>query len=308
MVTELSIRHVKRSEVDPVRWDACIHAASNGSPYALHDYLDALTPDWEALVTADYSFVMPLPVRKKWNIRYLYQPFLVPHLGVYGKMPNESVLQAFLEAIPKNIRWIDLTLNPGSIPETGAYNIHYRTNYILPLSPDYEALRAGYRENHRRNLRRAEQSGFQIIRHYAVREIFELAETYLGPRGHFPLHQKETRIEWAERWVRAGRAETYGVVMGGRLLAAAFFLLHRDRAYYLIVGNHPDGKTLGASHTLIDAFIRDHAGQPITLDFEGSDVPSLAYFYQGFGASEERFGWIRINRLPKWIAWLKPRY
>jgi hypothetical protein len=72
-----------------------------------------------------------------------------------------------------------------------------------------------------------------------------------------------------------------------------------------MVGNHPNGKTLGASHYLIDRFIHDHAGQKMLLDFEGSDIRNLAFFYSSFGAITELYPSLRINRLPWYIKWLK---
>lgn len=72
-----------------------------------------------------------------------------------------------------------------------------------------------------------------------------------------------------------------------------------------MVGNHPNGKTLGASHTLIDAFIKDHSGQNLLLDFEGSDIHSLAHFYSSFGAREEKYSAIKLNRLPAPFKWFK---
>ena len=66
-----------------------------------------------------------------------------------------------------------------------------------------------------------------------------------------------------------------------------------------------NGKTIGASHTLINAFIKDHAGKNILLDFEGSDIQNLAFFYSGFGAHEEQYAGIKLNRLPFWVRWLK---
>jgi len=83
-----------------------------------------------------------------------------------------------------------------------------------------------------------------------------------------------------------------------------FFYSH-DRAYYILVGNHPEGRNLGASHGLIDAFIKDHAGKKLVFDFEGSDIEGLAQFYRGFGAVEEKYPAIRLNRLPWWMRWLK---
>ncbi|MEY4892874.1 MAG: hypothetical protein RIQ34_1486, partial [Bacteroidota bacterium] len=170
-----------------------------------------------------------------------------------------------------------------------------RKNYLLNLSPPYEKLAASYRENHRRNLARSAKAAFIIDRHIDPCRIYELAESYLGPRGHFPSEQKEHFLTLANKWIGAGKASAYGILAGDKLLASALFLMYGNRAYYLLVGNHPDGKTLGA-------------GQNLTLDFEGSDVPSLAFFYESFGASEEYYGWLRINRLPKWISWIKANH
>ena len=95
------------------------------------------------------------------------------------------------------------------------------------------------------------------------------------------------------------------VTKEGQLLATAVFFFSHNRAYYILVGNHPNGKTLGASHTLIDAFIKDHAGENLLLDFEGSDISSLAFFYSSFGAVEEKYSAVKLNRLPAPIKWLK---
>ena len=72
-----------------------------------------------------------------------------------------------------------------------------------------------------------------------------------------------------------------------------------------MVGNHPDGKTIGASHALIDAFIKDHAGQDLILDFEGSDIRNLAFFYESFGATIEIYPALKINKLPWYARLLK---
>jgi len=41
------------------------------------------------------------------------------------------------------------------------------------------------------------------------------------------------------------------------------------------------------------------------LDFEGSDIQNLAFFYSSFGAKQEIFPAIRINKLPFYLKWLK---
>ncbi len=49
---------------------------------------------------------------------------------------------------------------------------------------------------------------------------------------------------------------------------------------------------------MIDHFIKEHAGENLILDFEGSDIKNLAWFYSSFGATEEKYAGIKMNRLP----------
>jgi hypothetical protein len=41
------------------------------------------------------------------------------------------------------------------------------------------------------------------------------------------------------------------------------------------------------------------------LDFEGSDIRNLAFFYSSFGATEEKFAGIKLNKLPFYLKWMK---
>ncbi len=102
------------------------------------------------------------------------------------------------------------------------------------------------------------------------------------------------------------QAITYGVYSSNNeLVTSCVYFFSGNRAYYILVGNHPHGKTLGASHYLIDRFIYDHAQQNLILDFEGSDIPNLALFYSSFGAQLETYPFLKINNLPFWIRWAK---
>ena len=109
------------------------------------------------------------------------------------------------------------------------------------------------------------------------------------------------------QWLEQKKAATtYGVVAAnGDLLSACVFFTWHNRAYYILAGNHPGSKSTGASHALINAFIKDHAESNMILDFEGSDIPGLAQFYSSFGAAVETYPAIRHNRLPGIIKWLK---
>src|SRR4051812_9502016 len=99
------IRYVKRNEIDVSSWNNCISKASNGLIYAQSHFLDAMCSNWDALVLNDYEGVMPLPWRKKWGFYYIYPPYFIPCLGVFGNNINQSLMQLFLSHIPNNFKY-----------------------------------------------------------------------------------------------------------------------------------------------------------------------------------------------------------
>jgi len=101
-------------------------------------------------------------------------------------------------------------------------------------------------------------------------------------------------------------ADTFGIFnREHELHASCIFFFSHQRAYYMLVGNTEAGKSTGASSALIDGFIRQYAGQKIKLDFEGSDIPGLARYYSGFGALNNHYPAMKLNRLPLYLKWLK---
>jgi len=298
-----NIRYVAGSEIDRKKWDACVASAPNGLIYGHSFYLDALAGNWDALVLDDYRAVMPLPWRKKWGIAYIHQPFLNAQLGVFGAGMDKDTTRQFLEAIPKRFRLIEYPLNYGNLPAPEGFGIYLRNNYILNLSIPYEALQQGYREQTRRNIRKAEKYGCLLKKDIDAGEVLKLAGAFTDP---IAPEDGRNFIKLYDELRARGQATAYGMTSAkDELLASAVFLFSNKRAYYILVGNHPNGRTLGASHALIDAFIRDHAGRDLTLDFEGSDLRNLAFFYSSFGAREERYPALRLNRLPWWLKLLK---
>ncbi len=298
-----TIQYLRRHQISDAVWNACIDSALNGLVYGYTWYLDAMADDWDGLVLNDYEAVMPLPWRKKWGVAYLYQPFLIAQGGVFGKGITAQVLTAFLQAVPKQFRYWDISLNHGNLFEGTGFPLYARSNYVLSLNKPYEELHAAYRENIRRNIKRSERYGCTTTTGVELSAISALTKRQAN---EVPDTDFQNFASLFQRLQAQGLAKTYGVLgANGDLLAAAAFLFSNNRAYYILVGNHPNGRTLGASHAVIDAFIRDHAGQNLLLDFEGSDMRNLAFFYSSFGGVEEKYAAVRLNRLPWWAKWVK---
>jgi hypothetical protein len=301
-----NIYHIPQENIDKQKWDECISKASNGLVYGYSFYLDHMSNHWDALVLNDYEIVLPLTWNRKFGVCYLYQPFLAAQLGVFGNHLNAALVNSFLQAIPGKFKYWDISLNYGNVFDQTGFNFYQRKNYILDLSKSYESLYKQFSENIQRNIKKAEQAGCYVQQDINVEWLIPLA-----------LQQMKNYAKKADENVNRFRklyhylyerkqAITYGVfTKENKLLSSCVFFFSHNRAYYILVGNHPDGKEAGASHAVIHAFIKDYAGRNIILDFEGSDIPGLALFYKSFGAVEENYAAIKRNRLPFYMRWLK---
>jgi hypothetical protein len=300
------IQYLSHHEIDKEKWDKRISDSSNGLIYAYSSYLDCMAKNWDALILNDYEIVMPLPWNKKYGILYLYQPFLTAQLGVFGNNVTARILESFLRKIPPHFKYWDFYINQQNVFPVNGFNCYLRSNYVLDLDKSYETVYHNYRENIKRNIRKCTQLGCKVKQGIEVEKVITLAIQQMKTRDK-ETKDNITRFETLYNILSDRRmAVTYGVFSEQEeLLASAVFFYSHNRAYYILVGNHPNGKTIGASHTLIDAFIKDHAGKKMLLDFEGSDIRNLAFFYRSFGAIEEKYAGVRLNKLPFYLKWLK---
>jgi len=300
------IKYLSHKEIDKTQWDASITQALNGLIYPYSFYLDAMSKHWDALVLNDYEAVMPLTWNRKYRFYYLYQPAFAASLGVFGKNLNKELIDDFIRSIPSKFKLIEISLNAGNIIRDSTTFSILRSNYILNLNKPYEELYKAYRDNHKRNINKALQSGCSVSLEIPVDEIIQLNKEQLQHIDGTKSEDYPNFKTLYEFLKNRGQAKTYAIVdPKNKILASAIFFFSHNRAYYIMVGNHPDGKTIGASHALIDTFIKDHADQNLILDFEGSDIRNLAFFYSGFGATEEIYPALKINKLPWYIRLLK---
>ena len=306
MTTGDQIKYLQHKEIDKAKWDACISRAPNGLIYPYSFYLDAMAKHWDALVLNDYEAVMPLTWNRKYGFYYLYQPAFTASLGLFGNNLNKELIADFIRSIPSKFKLIEISLNAGNIIGDSKSLSLLRSNYILHLNKPYEEIYKAYRDNHKRNISKALQLGCSVSKEIPVDEIIQLNREQLQHVDGTKPEDYHNFKKLYEFLKNRGHAKTYAIIdPKKKVLASAVFFFSHNRAYYIIVGNHPEGKTIGASHALIDAFIKDHAVQDLILDFEGSDIHSLAVFYTGFGATEEIYPALKINRLPWYIRLLK---
>lgn len=283
MKIPIAIQYLENRDIDKFKWDLCIDGADNGLVYAYSYYLDHMSKHWAALVLNDYEAVMPLTWNKKYGINYLYQPFLCASLGVFGKDKDLDgrTTEAFLLSIPKKFRYWDIYLNHGNLFPLKDFNLYVRLNHVLALNKNYDELYRHFRASYKQTLKRAERTGCTLHKNIAIEKVIAMAKSKLDPIARINEKEYDHFIQLYKLLGSNNNAINYGIYSPREeLLASGVFLFSHQRAYYILAGNHPNGRTLGASHQVVNAFIKDYAGSNLLLDFEGSDLSNIAFFQE----------------------------
>jgi hypothetical protein len=293
--------HVKRHEIDREKWDRCIEQAPNGRIYAYSDYLDQMTDHWDALIEDDYKTVMPLPWKKKGWISYIYQPSFTASLGIFGKAITQETILRFLNTIPSQFQWVEMDLNSMNMLANPVDGMITRTNLLLPLNKPYEELRDAYRDNTRRDVAKAISMGCFCKENVPVHDICMIAMQQMSARNDGQRKGLNDLEKLYSKLYEKKQAVNWGLFdPAGHLI-----VFSHERAYYILAANTPESRQYKSAHCILDHFIRSYAGTSCTLDFEGSDLPNLSFFYRSFGARPEYYPFYRRDRLPAILKWLR---
>lgn len=301
------IRFCRHDEIDRMRWDACIEASPAATLFASYDFLSVANPDWAALVEDDYVAVMPLPWRRKFGMKYVYNPFYFSRLGLFSAKPITcEIVTEFLQAVPKSFVSMDISLNE-SIPDEASIPKGYlKVSHRLDLNQPYEVICKGYGNNHKRNIKAARAFEPVIDESITSEEVIAL---YRSSRRGSGKSVRMQDVDYAiflkvcEIAKERGLADVWGVRdSDGALLAGAVFLRDHDRVWFWASGRDEERADRKSMFFLMDEYIQKHAQQPLLLDFNGSSTESVARFYAGFGSQRYTFPALSVIS----NSWAKP--
>ena len=304
------LKYLKNAQINKVLWDKKLLESSNGLIYGKSFYLDAVTGDnWDALVSEDYSWMMPLPIKKKIGFHYLPTPVFVQQLGIFGPGPFTSELSDhFLKHLSSNIQLIEYQMNAeNSSPSLPEFEIRTRTNCIKRLPQDRQNILSEFSENTQRNIKKAEKAKVHFS-NASIRQMIKLFQDY---KEKEISGWKISHYNILDRIYNVCMLRKLGTSIGaynnfGELIAGAFITEWKNRATFIFSCNSPEGKESGALPALIHHYMQQAPSEIEIFDFEGSDQEGLARFYMSFGSIETKYVHLKLNRLPFYMRWLKP--
>lgn len=289
----MDIRFVPREEIDKVKFNSCVHYATNGNIFGYIWYLDFVAKEWDALVEGDYESVFPLVWRNTtFGKKELYQPDLMRELGIYSiHVLSGKRLQAFIEAIPEEYTKVDIRLNEQNFPiKDVTYELEEVDNFQLLLTPSYEELREKFDPALIPKLDLAEDSDLLPTTSVKPEQVAELYKKYTTRKSGL-----DRNFHALQRIMYNALHRGWGFVSGvqnraGDLLAANFYLYSHKKVMSLVPVQSPEGEKVGALTYSFDMLLRSHAGRPLILDF---NVDGNAELAQAFGG--ERTAYYRLH-------------
>ena len=295
------IKYLKQSEINYDKWDKCIAESLNSMVYAYSWYLDIVAGEWDALVEDDYKSVFPLPYRIKHGIKYAYQPVLTQQLGVFSREDIDyNKIQEFIFAIPKDFKLIEINLNSyNKLQGNKKYKVISNTNIELNLGTDYESLKKAYSKNLKRNINKAKRNELTINNNLKPETLIKLFKQNKGSEiDAFSENDYAIILRLMYFLIDKNKAEIIGAYSKeNTLLCSIFIIKDIKRHIFIFSGLSDEGKEKGAMPFIVNNYIEEHAKDDIIFDFEGSNNPSLARFFMGFGSYESIYKSLRFYQM-----------
>ncbi len=294
---------LKRYQIEDEKWNDCILKSTNGLIYGLTWFLDELSSNWCAFVNEEegcYTKVFPIPYKRKFGVKYVYPPFFIQQLGLFSTEYSKKEEEKAISLMIKKFKFIELNLN-----YRGKYG-DIRRNLVLRLNRDYETIKKSYSKNHFRNLKKSQKLGLQLRNNVLPSTIIALFKADRGADlKTYSNSDYENLLRLFQRASSESAFISLGVDYNKELICGGFFMKFKNRITFIFSGNSKKGKDSGALFFLLDSIINMYAKSGFILDFEGSENDGLSRFYNGFGASEENYRFLKVNNLPKLLKAFK---
>lgn len=300
------IRHLKREQINEQKWDETVRLSVQSLPYAYTWYLDTVAKDWQALVKGDYEIIMPLPIKKKLNIHYLYQPFICPQLGLFAEREIlEDEYELFIQSIPDKILYYDYPLNTNTF--TGKNESESKPNFELQFPDNEEALFAAYVYNRRREIKIADKHINEIKSICTTEKIINFYKK-VKPEIFKELQQEQI-----------SQLNSILNLMDEHKMLHSFFIENEDKKTVALITlfitkqkvinfinvSTVEAKKKNLMALLIHHSIKNFINEKQVFDFEGSSLPGVAKFFKSFGAKEKIIPRLKMNKLPAPLKWIK---
>lgn len=299
------IRYIKRKDLDVVKYNNCIKNSLQSRIFAFSWYLDIVADNWDTLVLEDYEAVMPIPWRKKYFIKYIYQPLWTLELGVFSKEVVDE--NEFLIVLLGMFKYINIRTNVNNSFSMFEENRVEKYFQKISFQKKYKDIYRGYNRNRKRELTKAIKNDLIERWNDDPENLVLLFKTNVGKRV---LKIKEPDYIVLLKLITTCLMKKKGEILSiydrdNNLVSSAFFIKYKEKITEIVCSSDFKNRKNGANTFLNDRAIYKYQPNFKSFNFGGSSIDKIAKYYKSFGAETENYQQIKYNNLPKVIQFFK---
>lgn len=287
-------------KINKEKWNQLISQSSNGLIYAKSNYLDFVSDHWDGLVINDYETIMPIPWRTKAGLKYAYTPAFTQQLGFIGA-PLHLPIESLMKRVYSTYRYGSILLNAGNSLTAIITEATPKLNLLLNLQRPFDQIKLMFRKDHLQNAQKALNNGLIFTEIIPINKAISFYQSINGSKTPHIAESNYQRLEtYCDTVLQFNQLCFTRAVMNeqGDLLSSALFLQDEKRIYNIMNATSDMGRSEKANHLLFYQVIQAFSEKDLILDFEGSSIPGIKQFYEGFGCYEETYYLWHFNKLP----------
>lgn len=287
---------VNQRDIDRKKWDALVEKTPDASIYIRSFYLDAVASDWEAYIADDYSFAIPVGVVKKGGLTRAYPPLFQRYLEVLGdssKIDFSILEKELLKRYKKG-------------------NIHFKQAVFPSIHNEkfiYQALAADeldLRSQAKRMINRCKKTDYEIVQNHDNKlELIQLVLDELAKK--LPIYASKDANYLRKVILEAANNNhlyTVSVYKGKELHGGLIGMEYNNTLLYLKGAAKDEAQKEGVMYAMMKHFIDYGQSKGMRIDFGGSRVENVRFFYTRFGGSDVEYYHYSWDHSPFYYRWL----
>lgn len=259
--------------------------------------------DWEVEVVeknGNVQGLLPYVLTNKKAFQFLHTPLLFAFQGIWLVYPEskknttklsfeKEIITSLIDRLPKIdsfkqkfspkfSNWLPFYWN--------GYSQTTKYTYIIEDISNTESVFAGFKENIRREIRKAEKT-LDVKRIEDINLLYDLKKGVYKEKGNsYPVAK-----ELLSKAYQFAKSKECGELLAaidndGNIHSILFYVWDVESAYYLQGGTHSINKTSGSMSLLLWEAIKRSSTKTKSFNFEGSMVESIERYFRSFGGSQ----------------------
>jgi len=298
----MKFQYVKYNKIDKDNWNRTIRNSANNLTYAFSWYLDTLC-SWDAIISEDYSIVMPLPFVKKLNFYSVFQPKFAPKLGVfYTSNITKTQYDTILNTIPRKFLTKKISFNKFNYLNKSKY-IHFKNVFSIDLNQTYISIFEKYSSEIKKIIISSKNSKNYIINGLYPNDVI----SFLNKIEHFNSNSDYDLLRRIMSLIMSKKiAFIYASYSNkNELNGIGLFVLSSFTCDLLVFASEKNDKSVYVQ--IVDKFLKDNAERPLTLNYESLDNEIGEDIFQDMGAKSYLLSNYYSRTFPKIFSFFKKK-